>query len=160
MNKVLYVITITLVILSFIKDKNKTKKSLLKAWKSFSHVLPLFLGVLVLVGLIITIFNAEFISKYIGLQSGITGTILAGIFGTLAMIPSFVAFPMVKIFLENGAGYMQVGAFISTLFWVQLASVPLEMKYFGKRITITRNLIAFIFSFVVANGISFAMGVI
>jgi uncharacterized membrane protein YraQ (UPF0718 family) len=160
MNKILYIVTVTLVVLSFIKDKTKTKKALLKGWKSFSHILPMFFGVLVFVGLIIAIFNAELISKVIGSESGWMGTMIAGVFGTLAMIPSFVAFPMAEMLLYNGAGYMQVGAFISTLFWVQLASIPIEIKYFGKRVTITRNIVAFLFSFIVAKGISIIMGTI
>lgn len=159
MNKILYIITAVLLVLSFVRDKTKTKKSLLKAWKSFSHVLPMFLGVLVLVGMIISIINVELISKFMGSESGWIGTLLAGVFGTFAMIPSFVAFPMVKIFLSNGAGYMQVGAFLSTLFMVQLASIPLEIKYFGKSVTILRNIIAFLFSFIVANVIAVVMGV-
>lgn len=160
MKKILYIVTITLVVLSFIKDKTKTKQALLKGWKSFSRILPMFFGVLVFVGIIISVFNTELISKFIGTESGWMGTIIAGVFGTLAMIPSFVAFPMAQILLSNGAGYMQVGAFLSTLFWVQLASIPIEIKYFGKRVTITRNVIAFLFSFVVAKGISIIMGAI
>jgi uncharacterized membrane protein YraQ (UPF0718 family) len=158
MNKILYIITITLVVLSFLKDKTKTKQALLKGWKSFSNILPLFFGVLVFVGLIIAIFNAELISKLIGSESGWLGAMIAGIFGMLAMIPSFVAFPMAQMLLVNGAGYMQVGAFISTLFMVQLASIPIEMKYFGKKVTITRNIVAFLFSFIVAKFISIVMG--
>lgn len=160
MNKIVYIITITLVVLSFIKDKAKTKQALLKGWKSFSNILPLFLGILVFVGLIIAIFNPALISKLIGSESGWFGTIIAGAFGTIAMIPSFIAFSMAQMLLSNGAGYMQVGAFISTLFLVQLASIPIEMKYFGKKITITRNIIALLFSFIVAKGITIIMGAV
>jgi uncharacterized membrane protein YraQ (UPF0718 family) len=160
MNRILYIVTITLVVLSLIKDKTKTKQALLKGWKSFSHILPMFFGVLVFVGIIIAVFNADLISKVIGSESGWIGTMIAGVFGTFAMIPSFVAFPMAQMLLNNGAGYMQVGAFISTLFMVQLASIPIEIKYFGKRVTITRNVAALLFSFVVAKGISLIMGAV
>jgi hypothetical protein len=48
-NYILYGITVFLLILSFIKDKNKTKKSLLKAWKAFENILPEFLVIILLV---------------------------------------------------------------------------------------------------------------
>lgn len=65
-------------------------------------------------------------------------------------IGNFDTFPTASILLENGAGYMQVAAFISTLMMVGLVTLPVEVEYFGKRLAIFRNLMAFIFSFVVA----------
>lgn len=160
MTKFIYILTFSCLLISLIKDKDKTRKALKKGFKSFMNILPLFLGVLVFVGLIIAIFNAQLISTLIGTQSGFLGTIIAGAFGTFAMIPSFVAFPMAQMLIVNGAGYMQIGAFLSTLFMVQLASIPIEIKYFGKKITIIRNIIAFVFSFIVATFIGFIMGVL
>jgi uncharacterized membrane protein YraQ (UPF0718 family) len=157
MIKILYLLTTVLVVLSLINNKAKTKQAFIKAWKSFNNLLPLFLGVLILVGLILAIFNAQLISKIIGSESGFLGTFFASILGTLAMIPSFVALPMAQMLVENGAGYMQIGAFISALFWVQLASLPIEIKYFGKKVAITRNILAFLSSFVVAFVIGFVM---
>ncbi len=158
MNKFIYILTFSCLFLSFIKDKEKTKKALKKGFKSFINILPLFLGVLVFVGLVISIFNAQLISSLIGSQSGWFGTIIAGAFGTFAMIPSFVAFPLAQMLIVNGAGYMQIGAFLSTLFMVQIASIPIEIKFFGKKVTIIRNIISFLFAFIVANFIGLIMG--
>jgi len=52
--------------------------------------------------------------------------------------------------LENGAGYMQIAAFVSTLMMVGIVTLPAEINYFGKKATIIRNATAFGFSFVVA----------
>ena len=52
--------------------------------------------------------------------------------------------------LQNGAGYMQIAAFISTLMMVGVVTIPIEISYFGKKATITRNISAFVFSLVVA----------
>ena len=54
------------------------------------------------------------------------------------------------LLLQNGAGYMQIGAFVSTLMMVGIVTLPIEVKYFGKKITILRNVFAFVFSFIVA----------
>ena len=45
---------------------------------------------------------------------------------------------------------MQIGAFVSTLMMVGIVTMPVEMKYFGKKLTILRNIFAFIFSLLVA----------
>lgn len=45
---------------------------------------------------------------------------------------------------------MQIGAFVSTLMIVGIVTMPVEIKYFGKKVMILRNILAFIFSFIVA----------
>ena len=150
MNASLYIITIALLGLSYYKDKVKTKKALKKAWKAFENILPQFLGVIVLVGMMLAVFNAEVISKIIGVESGWYGTLISALVGAITLIPGFVAFPTAAMLLENGAGYMQIGAFVSTLMMVGVVTLPVEVKYFGKRLTFTRNILAFLFSFLVA----------
>lgn len=150
MNLILYIITLLLLFISFYKDKKKTKMALKKAWKAFENILPQFLVVITLVGLLIAIINPDVISRIIGSNSGWVGVVLASIVGSVTLIPGFVAFPTAALLLEGGAGYMQIGAFISTLMMVGVVTLPIEIKYFGKKITYYRNGLAFIFSFVVA----------
>lgn len=157
-NLILYGIALTLLVLSFFKDKGKTKMALKKAWKSFENILPQFLGVIILVGILLSILDAQFISKIIGRESGWFGVIVSAIIGSITLIPGFVAFPTAQMLVENGAGYMQIGAFVSTLMMVGVITIPVEMKYFGRRLTIWRNILAFIFSFFVAFVIGKVVG--
>lgn len=147
---IFYGVTIVLLITSFLKDKRKTAKALKKAWKAFENILPEFLGVIILVGILLAVLNPQVISNIIGGESGWLGVILSAVVGAIALIPAFVAFPTAAMLLQNGAGYMQIGAFVSTLMMVGVVSAPVEIKYFGKKLTILRNLLAFLFSFVVA----------
>lgn len=124
--------------------------ALKKAWKSFENILPEFLGVIMLVGVLLAALDAEVISKIIGNNSGWLGVLVAALVGAITLIPGFVAFPTAAMLLHNGAGIMQIGAFVSTLMMVGIVTMPVEMKYFGKKLTILRNIFAFIFSFVVA----------
>ncbi|NLC65419.1 MAG: permease [Clostridium sp.] len=149
-NKIFYTLTVILLIISYFKSKSKTKKALEKALKSFGNILPQMLGIITSVGLIIAFLNPETISKIIGSSSGYFGVALASIIGSITLIPGFIAFPTAAILLENGAGYMQIGAFVSSLMMVGLLTMPVEIKYFGKKPTFLRNSLAFIFSFVVA----------
>ena len=156
-NYILYGITAVLLVLSFIKDKEKTKRSLKKAWKSFENILPELLVVLLLVGLLLAVLNTELISKIIGADSGWFGVLLAAITGAITLIPGFVAFPTAAMLLQGGAGYMQIGAFVSALMMVGIVTMPVEMKYFGKRATVLRNTLGFAFSFLVAYIIGLAV---
>lgn len=149
-NYILYGITIILLLFSYFKDKKKTKMALKKAWKAFENILPEFLGVIMLVGVLLALLNPQVISKIIGKESGVFGIILASLVGSITLIPGFVAFPTAAMLLQNGAGFMQIGAFLSTLMMVGVVTMPVEIKYFGKKLTIWRNVLAFFFSFIVA----------
>lgn len=147
---ILYGITLILLILSLCKDKKKTQLSLKKAWKAFENILPQFLVIILFVGVLLTAIDTEVISKIIGSDSGFTGVLLAAVVGAITLIPGFVAFPTAALLLQGGAGYMQIGAFVSALMMVGIVTLPVEVKYFGKRLAILRNLFAFLFSFFVA----------
>ncbi len=146
----LYILAFSFLLISFVKDKKKTKMALKKAWKAFENILPQFLSILIIIGIMLAVLTPESISKLIGQQSGWIGMIIAGIVGSITLIPGFVAFPLADALLKNGAGFMQIAVFISTLMMVGIVTMPLEIKYFGKRAAILRNSLAFIFSFVVA----------
>ena len=83
-------------------------------------------------------------------DSGWLGVVLASIVGSITLIPGFIAFPTAAILLDGGAGYMQIGAFISTLMMVGVVTLPVEIRYFGKKLALYRNIFAFMFSFLVA----------
>lgn len=149
-NIILYAITIILLALSFSKSRQKTKMALKKAWKAFENILPQFLGILIMIGLILAIVDTRFISGIIGDESGWFGVLTAALIGAITLIPGFLAFPTAAMLRDSGAGLMQIGAFVSSLMMVGVVTLPVEMKYFGKKMAILRNLLAFAFSFVVA----------
>lgn len=144
MTKALYGIAILWLVVSFFKDKEKTKIALKKAWKSFENILPSILTVLLLIGFILTFLDAETISKILGADSGVWGMGIAAFIGCVTLIPGFVAFPLAASLVETGAGYAQIAIFISTLMMVGIATLPLEIKYFGKHIAIKRNTFALV----------------
>lgn len=152
----LYVIAISALSISYLKSKEKTKFALKKSWKSFENILPQLLTILIIIGIMLAILTPEQISHLLGNESGWVGVLIASIIGAITLIPGFVAFPLAAALLKSGAGYMQIAAFISTLMMVGIVTMPLEMKYFGKKATFIRNIEAFAFSMIVA----FLMGVL
>lgn len=147
---ILYTLALTLLILSFLKDKSKTLKAIKSAFKSFENIMPQFLGIIIFISLILAILDPETISKLIGSDSGFLGVLISSAIGSIALMPTFVAFSTGNSLLQNGAGFSQVGALISTLTLVGVMTLSLESKYIGKKATFLRNFIAFLFSFIVA----------
>ncbi len=147
---ILYIIAGAALFISLIRDRGKTKKALLKALKTFEGILPQFLVVLLIVAATLAVLDTATISKFLGQNSGILGIIGASLVGAITLIPGFVAFPAAAALLSAGAGASQIAAFISSLMMVGVVTLPVEMKYFGKKTAILRNSIAFGFSFLVA----------
>jgi uncharacterized membrane protein YraQ (UPF0718 family) len=147
---ILYLIAFLLFLISYKRDRRKTKKALLTGVKAIENILPQFLGIILIVGLTLSILNPEIISKIIGSNSNILGVLLSSILGSIAMMPTFVAFSTGDMLLKNGAGIAQVAALISTLTLIGIVTIPLEVKYIGKKAAIYRNVVAFIFSIIVA----------
>ena len=147
---ILYILTVLLLFLSFLKDRKKTKMALIKAWKSFENILPQFLSILIIIGIMLAVLSPNTISGLIGNQAGWIGIVIASLIGSITLIPGFIAFPLAAALLKNGAGYMQIAAFISTLMMVGVVTMPAEIKYFGKKATILRNALAFAFSYAIA----------
>lgn len=145
-----YAVSIIALLVSWSKSKEKTQMALKKAWKSFENILPQFLAIIFLIGIMLSILTPEQISRFLGSESGWIGIIAAAVIGSITLIPGFVAFPLAAALLHSGAGYMQIAAFISTLMMVGIITIPVEIQYFGKKATIIRNTLAFVFSLFVS----------
>jgi site-specific recombinase len=77
----------------------------------------------------------------------------------VTLLPGVVAFSTASLLLSSGAGYIQMAAFVQTLMMVGIVTLPMEIKYFNKKIAILRNAISFILSIGVAYLIGFILGI-
>jgi len=146
----LYGVTAVLLGISFVKDRKKTALSLKRAWKMFIGILPQFVAILLLVGLILAVVTPETIRRIVGVQSGFLGMLISSLLGGVALVPALIAFPVAAELLENGAGITQIAVFISTLTTVGFITLPMEIKYLGKKAAVLRNVLAYLFAFVTA----------
>lgn len=144
----IYGISLLLLILSYAKDRAKTRAALKKAWKSFENIMPQFLAVILLIGLSLAFIDESVISKLLGDESGILGLVIAATVGSITLIPGFIAFPLAASLLRAGAGYGQITMFITTLMMVGVVTMPVETQYFGRETTIKRNVFAFLYAIV------------
>ena len=153
----MYIVALVLFSVSAFKDREKTKKALLKGLKSIEGIFPQMLVVLVLIAVLLAVFDSNAISRFLGDRSGFFGVLAAGIIGAITLIPGFVAFPLAGELLRNGAGTLQIATFVSTLMMVGVITLPMEIQVFGRRAAVARNAFAFLFSFAAAFFVSWAV---
>jgi len=143
-------------IASIVKDKQKTFNSMKMAKGMMKNMVGQIIGILLLIGLILTFIPPEVIKSTLGESNTFISTIVSALAGSITLIPAFVAFPLVGSLVDAGASIIPAVAFLTTLTMVGLVTFPLEKREFGLKFAIIRN----IFSFVFAILIALAMGVI
>lgn len=141
---------------SIYKDRQKTKRALLVAGRMLLKMLPSLLLIVAFIGLLLGFVPPEVIGHYLGREAGFGGTLLAAVIGAITLIPALVSFPLAGSLLRSGATVMTIAAFITTLTMVGTVTVPLEIKELGKRFTLLRNGLSFVFALL----IGLLMGVI
>lgn len=137
-------------------NKNKSKQAVKTAVMKAIGLAPFMLLIIAAIGLIFAFLPPELIREYLGGNFNIIQVISAGLFGAIMMIPSMIALPLAGSLVEAGASYTTIAAFVTTLTMVGFVTLPVELKELGTKITVLRNVLAFIFAVV----ISFMMGVI
>lgn len=158
MSLIFYILCMVILIFSFLRDKNKTKTAIKNTIRSFESIMPQFLFIIIIVSIILSSLDPKTLSSFLGKESGLFGVIFASVVGSITMMPTFVAFSTGDSLLNNGAGYAQVAALISTLTMVGVLTFSLEAKYIGKQAAFFRNLFAFLFSFIVAFFVGGVLG--
>lgn len=152
----LWGITLVWFIISIKKDKKKTLNSIQMSTGMMKSMVGDIIGILFLIGLLLTFIPPEIIKEYMGESSSLLFTIMAAFVGSITLIPAFVAFPLVSSLLDAGAGILPVVAFLTTLTMVGFVTFPLEKKEFGMKFALYRNVLSFGFAIIIAT----CMGVI
>ena len=101
-----------------------------------------------LIGIILAVLDRETISRLLGAESGAAGMAVAAAVGSVTLIPGFIAFPLASSLLSSGAGYGQTAMFLTTLMMVGIVTLPLESTFFGRRLAVLRNVLAFVYAVV------------
>jgi uncharacterized membrane protein YraQ (UPF0718 family) len=137
-------------VFALFKDKEKTRRSVIIAARSFFRVLPLVLMVIVIIGLFSAFIPPSEIMKFIGAQAGWAGILAIAALGAVLHIPALISFPLAAALLQSGAAIASVAAFITTLTMVGVVTFPLEIKELGLRLALLRNGLSFIMAVIIA----------
>ena len=134
---------------SFLVNREKTLSALKIAAKRFVKILPAFLTMIILVSIVLFLIPNEVISDYLGGSNKFIGVIFASFFGSITLMPGFIAFPLAGILLKEGVAYMVLAAFTTTLMMVGILTAPIEKAYFGVKVTVIRNVISFFIALII-----------
>jgi len=154
----LYIIAGLAILASFLANRDKTLSALKIAAKRFVKILPAFLTMIILVSIVLFLIPDEVISNYLGGSNKFIGVIFASLFGSVTLMPGFIAFPLSGILLREGVAYMVLAAFTTTLMMVGVLTAPIEKAYFGIKVTIIRNVISLFIALIVTVMIGIFFG--
>lgn len=154
----LYFVTGLALLISFIGNKEKTLRAVKIAFKKLVKILPAFLTMLIFVSIVLFLIPDKIILHYLGNNNRFISLILASFFGSITLMPGFIAFPLSGILLQKGVSYMVLSAFTTTLMMVGILTYPIEKEYFGSKVTLIRNIISFFIALIVALSIGFFFG--
>jgi len=144
------IFALILLAFSFYYDRTKTNKSLKKALYKGLSLAPQLISLIFIIGIVFAFLPPSLIKEYLGGEFNILQLGAAALFGSLMMIPSLIALPMAGSLIDAGASYTPVAAFVTTLTMVGFATIPVEIKELGRKITIYRNVLALLFAFIIS----------
>lgn len=149
----LIVLAVVSLIWSFIKDRKKTKKVLALSSKLFKSTFSEVFFLMALVALFLAWTPQSVIKSMLGNPNEFLSVVLGAGIGTITIIPAFVAFPLAGSLLKSGSNLVAIAAFITTLTMVGFATMPIEIKYFGKKFTFVRNGVSIVVAILIALGL-------
>jgi uncharacterized membrane protein YraQ (UPF0718 family) len=94
--------------------------------------------------LIVSFIPADILQKYIGSDSGINGILISLGLGSVSVMPGFAAFPLCAALRGEGIPYHIIAGFSIALMNVGVVTFPIEKRYLGFSVALTRNLVALI----------------
>jgi uncharacterized membrane protein YraQ (UPF0718 family) len=113
------------------------------------YVSPMILAVLGLSALLISFVTPEQ-AKSLFTGNGFTDTIYGTISGSIMMGNAMISYILGGELIKMNISLYAITAFL--LAWVSLGyvQIPLEISYFGKRFTYTRNILAIVFTLIIS----------
>lgn len=136
---ILGILTLILLIISFLKGQNLPLIGLKAGSKLFLNTLPLIVLAFAIGGLIQVLVPKEFIANWLSEKSGMKGIIVGSLAG--AVTPStgpFVIYPIAVSLYKSGAGMGVVVAYILGGFFWNIQGIPFSLAFLGKEIFIAK----------------------
>lgn len=154
----LYTLTALLLLVSLCANREKTATAVNIAGRQFLKIAPAFLVMLVCVAVALYLVPEDLLTRLLARENKWLATATAAGVGSVSVMPGFIAFPLCGILLRNGAQYMVLSAFSTTLMMVGIATFPMERAYLGTRLALVRNLVSLGIALAVAVVTGFVFG--
>lgn len=146
---ILLAVTGFALVASLIASREKTWAGIKRGLRMFGAILPMLLGIVAGISIILAAVPPASLARVIG-GEGPLPFVVALLVGSVALIPGVVAYPLAALLRDQGASAPVLAAFITTLMMVGVVTLPVEIRFLGHRIALTRNALAFAGAVVVA----------
>jgi len=139
------------------KEQNKRspqkptfRKVLQKSALSFLAISPLLLGIIGLVGLFQVLVTPKMLATLFR-GNGVIDTLIGTLAGATAAGNPVVSYLLGGELLNQGISLYAVSAFVISWVTLGLSHLPAEVEVFGGRFTLYRNILAFVFTMLIAT---------
>lgn len=121
-----------------------------KSAQALIKTIPIFLGTILLISIITTVIPQSFYTNVLSHGSIFLNSFLGGLVGSISAGSPIISYIIGGELLKQNISLVVVTAFLLTWVTVGIVQIPAEIKFFGKKFTILRNLFAFIFALVIS----------
>lgn len=143
-----------------INSVNKVfKKSIKKSATSLLKSLPVLIGVIFVIGIFNSLLTKDVI-KSIFFGNEFIDAIVGSVMGSISAGNPVTSYIISGELLKNGVALFAVTSFMVAWVTVGVVQLPAESVLLGKKFAITRNVVAFFFSIIVAAITCFIVSVI
>ncbi len=128
---------------------NDLKEALIKTWNALKGSFFILLGVMLLIGLTLTIIPTDFFASLI------TGNVFldsffGALFGSILAGNPVTSYVLAGELMNTGISLVAVTAFILAWVTVGVIQFPAESMMLGKKFAFVRNLVSFVFAIIIA----------
>ena len=136
--KGLIFVTIGALLLSLVADRRRTWAGIGFGARMLIKIFPALVLMVAAVGLLLSALNPRVLESLFGGTGPLP--FLAGLaVGAVALIPGFIAFPLAGVLRAHGVSTAVLAVFVTSLLMVGIVTLPLEIRFFGRKAALWRN---------------------
>ena len=142
---VMGVLAFVLLLIGYTKGQGAHISGMKSALSMTIQILPLLIFAFIVAGMIQALLPREFLSKWVGVDSGMRGIIVGTIAGGLSPGGPYVSLPIAAGLLRSGASVGTMVAFLTGWSLWAVSRLPMEVGILGWKFTLIRLASTFIF---------------
>jgi uncharacterized membrane protein YraQ (UPF0718 family) len=147
---IMLVLAVAVIVLAYLKDPGLPAEGLKDGLKLFVKVAPVLLLAFIAAGIISKVLPREFISRWLGEESGMRGLAIATLAGILTPGGPLIQFPIVAALLKSGVAVAPLMTYICA--WSLLGFhrfLIAEMPILGWKLSVCRMAASLFFPFMI-----------
>jgi uncharacterized membrane protein YraQ (UPF0718 family) len=141
---ILAIVAAILLVVAFFMGRDLPLTGLLVGGRTLWQNLPILLLGFAIAGLAQVLIPKEFISRWLGAESGFRGVLIGCVVGGLVPGAPYAIFPLVGAFYKAGAGMGAVVGFVSAWALWSVSRLPIEMALIEPKAALVRYGVTFV----------------